>query len=155
MDYEVWSNTGKVIIELTTIYFAHPWIKRKQTELLIDKMKKIGYEVFEPFSYEIVLTRKWFSGNGSFNICKEIVNKDINLIKKSDIVVASVPTYKTIGTIAEIFYAGYIKKKPVYILSNLGYYKKKHPWLYYAKIFNKEEDLLKELEIINGKEIKK
>lgn len=57
-----------------------------------------------------------------------IVHRDLKMIEKTDIVVAFMKEASS-GTVCEIFYAGMIKRKPVFLLTNPDSEIFRHPWL--------------------------
>ena len=144
--------------KIRSIYTAHTFSER---HLIRDKLcpflQKIGIETKNPFYNPDKTVRE---GRPEVEIadsmekgidprdditwmsrvqrkCEEIVSNDLKLIDASEGVVAYMQEWSG-GTSCEIFYAGYVKQKPVFLISgNSGIYK--HPWMNeackYGKIF--------------------
>ena len=131
---------------MKTIYLSHSWKFRKTGKILQKKLEDLGYKVYNPFSYK----QNWKP--------ETIVKRDLKLINKSDFMVAYYGIV-SIGVTMEIFYAGGILKKPVYLLCTPAkdqdaleavygdvYIKKltEHCWLQncVTEFFNNTKDLL-------------
>ncbi len=90
------------------IYFAHPSRKRssKRKEMLIKKLKEIGYEVIDPFVGEDILAKKYgvdfYYQNPCRDFALEIKERDFNMVLDCDALFAWIPKGVTmIGTIRE------------------------------------------------------
>jgi nucleoside 2-deoxyribosyltransferase len=123
---------------LLNLYLAHSFTCLKKVrawQLIIEG--KYNIELINPFytnAYEsteeltsigtkVALDK--YQGELSIEMCHNIMNKDLELIRKSDGIIAYFETF-TAGTIMEIFAAAYIYRIPVYIIShNHG----NHCWL--------------------------
>ena len=75
-----------------------------------------------------------------------IVNDDLEKIRKSDGIIALANDVR-VGTLMEVFYASYVLRLPVYILTRKYY---NHPWI--KKFATKRFRTIKELEEFIGKE---
>lgn len=117
------------------IYFAHPFATEgSSAKVVLWALQKAfpDWKFCNPF--DSPLTQLWFDSpaNKKEQIAKEIVVKDLKLIRRSnavlayipDLMVEDAPSYATLGTAMEIFYARKILGKPVYALT--PFY---HPWL--------------------------
>ncbi len=96
------------------IIFINPFYQsyRKEiTDLDVMKSKK------EKFEYKQKMTK---------SACKNIVKQDLNMIRKSDGILAILSS-PTIGTAQEIFFASYVLRIPVYVIT--AKYYTIHPWL--------------------------
>jgi len=117
------------------IYFAHPFATEGfSAKVVLWFLQKAfpDWKFCNPF--DSPLTQLWFDSpvNKHKQIAKEIVEKDLSLIKESDAVLAYIPdllaedfpSYAMLGTAMEIFYARRELHKPVYALTPFH-----HPWL--------------------------
>lgn len=162
----------------TTAYLAHTFYLRKFVkEVLTPKLHEVGIDTRNPF-YEIDGTTKrqevaladelektktektnfgypnvenWI--NMVRNRNKNIVKKDLGYIDKVDIVIAYLKNVSA-GTTMEIFYAGVVLKKPVFLFSENEEICN-HPWYNYAcrygKIVKSWDELIKVLARKYGK----
>lgn len=102
------------------IYLAHPYVCRGSGRVLQRHLEWDGYEITNPFDH--VLTKEWRKKGDSLTAHK-IVEKDIQLINETDVVLAYLPC-ESIGVSMEIFYASYCLGKPVIVFTHFY-----HPWL--------------------------
>jgi nucleoside 2-deoxyribosyltransferase len=143
------------------LYLAHPIGSRKGVRSWEMEMeaKHPGLELINPFyDTERVDIHEIDAGRMSrFGVDPDgIVNADVDLIMKSDGMVAIINGDVSYGTVMEIVYA-FLNHKPVYVICTNGY--GKHPWLNYhaTKVFiytNDFEVFLKGLmdgETVEGK----
>jgi len=121
-----------------TIYLSHPYYYQKEGKVIEQKLIKLGFKVVNPFDYE---SREYY---GTIKEARKIVNKDLELISKSDIIVALVP-FPTVGVSMEIRIAYAEFNKPVYVLTTFS--QKLHPWLkvHSTKMFTSERSLFRSL----------
>jgi|SRR3990167_2998026 len=127
--------------DLRTLYLAHPFnsrdfIRQWETTSGATFPIKLVNPFYHPKSYE-VFELKDMSGDEYYKKLahyKEIVESDIELIKKSDGVIAVVDGALSYGTIMEIAYSK-IYNKPVYLIITNGHHN--HLWFKYhaTKIF--------------------
>lgn len=137
------------------MYLAHPFPEKdKVREWELKTEKALDIELINPFfeNFEDKWLEKWneasktpetFSKFLKSNNAK-IVMKDLGAIDRSVGTVAFVP-YPAIGVSMEIFYTGYVVKKPCLIYQpNLIYgVTSLHPWLLYCgKVYKTEDELL-------------
>ena len=123
---------------MTNLYLAHPILDRKRIRRIETELEKdLGIELINPFydTAERTDILKLDSGrikpfSRRFNE-KKIVEGDLKLIRAADGLLGIIGKKTTVGTLMEIFYAGVVLKKPVYLVIE----KKKlrgHPWLRYC-----------------------
>jgi len=142
------------------LYLAHPLIDRKwvrEWELKLEKISNI--EFMNPFydnPKESDAIQKIDAGKiKRYDVsidCEDIVEGDLELIKNSDGVFAILTSGLSIGTFMEIFYAGYILKKPVYVFAKDKKDLIHHPWIKYlsAKRFTNKKDTEKFFKKLEG-----
>jgi len=122
------------------LYLAHSLVKRKRIRAWQIKLEgKYNIKFVNPFynnQYERIEIEKLdkmrtkkekrnFQQAWTIETCKQIVNIDLTLVRKSDGVV-SYFQQPTIGTSQEIIMAAYVYQIPVYIIAGENQY---HPWL--------------------------
>jgi len=132
------------------IYLAHHGIEdvRFWADRLQEFLEEQGYEIVNPFTYDEnarQLTKTWDKLQvHTYEMCKNIVKKDLGFIDSCDVLLAYVPNIPgppTIGMPMEIFYA-HSKGKPVIIFAE-NY---DSPWLIaHGKVVKTCEELLEEL----------
>lgn len=115
-------------------YLAHPFGSRLEIRLWqLEMEKKYNIKMFNAFfdtKSESTWTNTDTNNNAYFDTLnyKTIVNDDLDLIKKTDVMIAIINDVLSYGTIQEIVYAHLYKKK-IFIICTNG--KDKHPWLRY------------------------
>lgn len=127
------------------IYLAHKFEQQALGRSVQAELEAAGLTVFNPFIRkeqerydDIIATQGGFFDN---NTSAEIVNADLSLIDKSD-AVAALLCPNAIGTVMEIFYAGHVRKIPVFTLIT---YKMpyRHPWIaHYSQDFREREPFM-------------
>lgn len=132
------------------VYLAHSFGQQTRALGIQAVIESMGIEVINPFQRgEQALIDKYLAGavtgenlgtpKGELppEICKMIVDMDIEKIDKANGVVAILQAPPSIGTIMEIFYAGYIRQIPVFTLYEIDSVTGKgpdgrthrHPWI--------------------------
>jgi len=110
------------------IYLSHAIERRREGNFLEYYLNYMlgedNIEIFNPFKYQGDIREAWLKGNHSKDIADQIMHKDLELIRDSDLVLTFVPGKESIGTSMEIFFARYHLKVPVIILIQEA-----HPWL--------------------------
>ncbi len=134
----------------TKVYLAHPGIPvtKQYMKLLQVKLEEKGYVCYNPFDGDEnarALTALWdkLPDSRTLHLSHQIVQKDLNGIRSSDIIVAYFPKINTntVGTPMEIFYANLIGKN-VFILTDI-----ENPWLMvHGTVVKTEEELFNELQ---------
>ena len=147
--------------KIKTLYVAHTFVYRHFVKDKLCKfLHKIGIDTNNPFYLkdgstvrpEVTLADKMEiegidpdTNKAWLNMIKQssesIVTTDLQLIDKSDGIVAFMSSWSG-GTTCEIFYTGFVRKKPVFLISNnISIYR--HPWMMesckYGKIFKSYE----------------
>jgi nucleoside 2-deoxyribosyltransferase len=132
-------------------YLAHPFDSRKEMKKWGEEFeRKTGIKIINPF-YSEIRSDIVIADNEYDSISreereemvvtkyKEIVEKDLEKIKKSDGIIAFVNGMRSIGTFMEIVYASQIYHKPVYTIALKD---NKHPWIKYhsTRIFTTLKD---------------
>ena len=138
------------------LYLAHPFNSRhKMREWELEVEKELGIELINPFfdverddkdvieDKKITLTtqatREERYALSDVDSC-ELVDRDIDLIGKSDGIIAIVDGSLSYGTIQEMVYAHMFGRKVYTVISNghVG-----HPWLRYhsTRVFSKLDEL--------------
>lgn len=146
-----------------SVYLAHSFGQQARGLAIQAKIEAAGLEVINPFQRgEQALIDSYLAGaskgetlgtpTGELppDICKLIVDMDIDKIDKADGVVAILQAPPSIGTIMEIFYASYIQHKPVWTLYEIDANGRgpdgrthRHPWIkHLTTICTSEEDLV-------------
>jgi len=136
-------------------YIAHPLpSKAKIRKWEIDCEIKLGIILINPFYNRWGEEYQFEKATGKITRyeadAKAIVERDLNLISKSDGVIAIIDGNLSYGTIQEMVYAK-LFKKPLFIVVTNG--EENHPWFRYhaTKIFTSFEDLERELaKYVNG-----
>ena len=129
-------------------YIAHPFNSRgyiRSWQLRIQKGLNIKFiNPFYPKRVYEKYNKEDMSCNNYYKILdyKSIVNEDIKLIDKADMLLGIVDGEVSYGTIMEIVYA-YIKNKKVYLIITNKH--DKHPWFKYHanKIFTRKKQFEK------------
>jgi len=128
-----------------TVYLAHKYEQQALGLEVMAELEAAGITVLNPFirkeqeKYDDVIATK--GGQFDDQISAEIVNADLRLIDKSDAVVALLCP-NAIGTVMEIFYAGHVKRIPVFtwVTYSMPY---RHPWIaHYSEMFLDKEPFL-------------
>jgi len=123
-------------------YIAHTiterhWVRDK----LCPALQALGFETSNPFYTpdgkpapyrpEIIIIDKYGENSEFFKKIRarqdDIVDTDIKLIDESDGIVAFM-NEPSVGTSSEMFYGGFIQKKPVFLIT-YNERNKKHPWI--------------------------
>ena len=133
-------------------YIAHPFESRQKTrkwQLKIEKKLNIKcFNAFYPVRFFEVYNKDDKSNKKYYkkikNKYKQIVEEDIDYIKKSKAVIVIIDGKISYGTIQEMVYAKLNNKKVYSIITNK---QELHPWLVYHsdKIFTKYKHLEKYL----------
>ena len=97
------------------IKFINPFYNNEHERKEIEKLDSMKYKK----------DRNEYKQSWDLNTCHNIVNIDLEFIRKSDGLVAYMPT-PTIGTVQEVIMAAFIYRIPVYIITKDYMY---HPWL--------------------------
>ena len=117
-------------------YLAHPRAHKKEIRKWQKEFEKQfpNIKLLNPF-----VINKYHENSINHKL---LVENDINLIKKSDGMIAIVDDKNTIGTHMEIVYA-YFMEKPIYVVA-LTNYVEEHSWIYYhaTKIFSTKGELV-------------
>lgn len=145
-----------------TIYLAHSFGQQARALTIQGVIEGLGIEVINPFQRgEQQLIDQHLAGapvgetlgtpKGELppEICKMIVDMDIEKIDRADGVVAILQAPPSIGTIMEVFYAGYIRRIPVFTLYELDAAGKgpdgrthRHPWIKHLTTICETTDVL-------------
>ena len=135
-------------IDLMRVYLAHPWMDRAGGKTLQTKIEALGIEVVNPFEKveQQIYDKAIKHGDGtalSDADIVQIVEGDLAEIDGCEGVVAYLPDgVPSLGAIMEIFYAGNILRRGVYVLTDSERVAG-HPWIrYHALVFKNEDDLL-------------
>lgn len=120
-------------------YLAHPLSDRKEIRKWQEKMESMyNVEFYNPFyeqhrkeiedldKLKSKKKRYEYKKNMTAQTCGQIIRWDLDMVRKSDGIVAFVRP-GVMGTVMEIFYASYMLRLPVYIITDK--YNATHPWL--------------------------
>jgi nucleoside 2-deoxyribosyltransferase len=128
-------------------YLAHPLDERKDIRRWeLDFEKRIGINLINPFydvnRADMKLLDKGRKERYEQQDSKELVERDLGEILKSDGVVAFVTGALSYGTLMEMFFTK-LKGKPLYSIVSNGH--ENHPWLKYCstEIFKSKEEFEK------------
>ena len=147
------------------IYLAHSVHERPMGKKVQAKIESLGYEVYNPF-YPPNQEREDISDldspdimagteKGAWNMVDvdkslEIVDKDLEAVRKSDAVICIFPKGRTVGISCEMFFASYNLRMPVFTVcpeDMVG-----HPWIITLSdsVYTEMEDLYILLEVLSG-----
>jgi len=120
-------------------YLAHPFDSRREMrEWELGFEKRTGIQIINPF-YDEVREEIIVADNEYIDMSreereklvlskyKEIVEKDLEKVRRSDGIIAIINDKKSIGTLQEMVYA-FLAKKPVYVMA---FNSANHPWVKY------------------------
>lgn len=141
-----------MIDHVFSVYLAHPYSKRAEAKEYQQQLADKQITAINPFDRpeQAIYERALATTGLTHAMCAEIVNMDIEKIDQADGLVALLIGTKSIGTLMEIFYAGYVKNLPVwiYVVSEQD---KKHPWLRYCgQVHDNFESLLRSVQLSAG-----
>lgn len=130
------------LLRFDTQYLAHPAQFEKEALLMQKQLEANGIKVLNPFVIEreefgVDASWKpedWWTQPHSPQEARNVVERDLQLIQRSDALFAFIPEPRGFGTMMEIFYAAKLLEKPVFIYTDKKY--RFHPWLmYYGQVF--------------------
>lgn len=132
----------------TKVYLAHSFDQQPRGLSVQACLEEVGIEVINPFQRgEQAMIDKALKEDGELSprVCEMIVTMDLEKIDMADGVVAVLQFPPSIGTNMEIFYASYIKHKPVFTLyEGADGRSHKHPWIKHLTIISETSDDLVE-----------
>lgn len=123
------------------IYLAGTSILNNYRNIVKEKYKDSDvFEIIDPFDYEKL--RDYIN-----NEHEKIINEDLELLNKADILIADMTLSPTFGTTSEIALMHHLFKKPVFIFNVPGKYIN-DVWLYgqSTKVFKNLNECLNYLE---------
>lgn len=130
---------------IRSVYLAHPFAKKDEGKRIQTELEALGLEVVNPFERgeQAIYDVKLAPGGGGLNAqdCADIVKMDLDKIDATDGVVALLIDNASVGTIMEIFYAGHVKKHPIFSLAPTARYAE-HPWIRFYTTVYRTEDML-------------
>ena len=147
------------------IYLAHSVHERPMGKQVQSKIEELGFEVYNPF-YPPDQERKDISDldnpdvmpgteTGAWNMVDvdkslEIVDKDLEAVRKADAVICIFPKGRTVGISCEMFFASYNLRMPVFTVcpeDMTG-----HPWIITLSdiVYTDLADLYVLLEVLSG-----
>jgi len=125
-----------------SFYIAHPLpSKHKVRQWQLDVELKVGAIFINPFYDEWGEAIKLEKSSSRYEVNAQwLVERDLNLIAKSDGIIAIIDGNMSYGTIMEIVYAKLFKKPVFLVITNS---ESKHPWFRYHadKIFSNFKEL--------------
>lgn len=148
---------------MTTYYLAHPFSQRIALRCFefyleeryninlhnpfYDNKQRNDMEKLDAMKEGSKEQREYFKTRDTTNL----VDDDLTMIRKSDGIVAFV-LVKSLGTPMEIFFAAYILRIPVYIVTDKYAY---HPWIkkFATKIFSSKKEFEKWVKEEHGERI--
>ena len=121
------------------VYLSHPHSIRSFGRVVQQRLESVGFDVINPF--DVNPEEEWWAAvreqRNMLSVAFRIVENDLELIRDCDAVVVLYPEAHGIGTDMELFYAGVIVGKPVYVLTAMD-----HPWLLYCGVCVRSVDEL-------------
>jgi len=133
------------------IYLAHSVHERDRGIKAQRKLEELGYEVFNPFYPDDVIRSDieaidrgdimaWDIADKPKSL--DITERDLEGLRKQDIVVCLYPDGRTVGIPCEMFFAAHVLNMPVYSVvpkDMIG-----HPWIvrYSKAIFTADDDVI-------------
>lgn len=127
------------------VYLAHKYENRDLGEEIQAELEGMGLRVLNPFRRpeQELYDRIVRLGDGDLSpYADDIVRKDLAQVGRADAVVVLLGP-NSIGSVCEMFYAGHVRRIPVFLwqLYPAPYV---HPWLAkYARVYGSREELLK------------
>ena len=138
------------------IYLAHSVHERERGKEVQDKLQEMGHEVYNPF-YPDALIRDDIEAIDKGHIMpwnlvdtkksKAVCERDLEGVRKQDIVICLFPTCRTIGIPCEMFFASHCLHMEVFSVTPKDM--EGHPWIvnYSTKMFANDEELLEYIKV--------
>jgi len=130
--------------------------ERERGKKVQDELERMGHEVYNPFYPDELIRDDIEAIDKGFiqawdlvdrKKSKAICDRDLEGVRKQDVVICLYPTCRTIGIPCEMFFAGHVLHMDIY--SVVPEDMKGHPWIvnYSTVMFESDEELLQYMKV--------